>query len=211
MACDYAPFEILPRRTIAAAAIIALHVLVAYLLATGLMHTILPAVEKPLVGVVMMEARPPPPPQAPAPLDLRHTRLTVVAPQVPEHLIPQPVAPQSPAGTEGEAGSAVQTDAAPLPPVRVLGKNQLPEAEEFYPPELRRLGVEGATYVRVCVDGAGVRQGAPRIEQSSGNTRLDEGAVNVARHGRYARSVQGDAPVPNCYHFRIVFRITDKR
>jgi TonB family protein len=117
------------------------------------------------------------------------------------------MAPQSPAADETEAPSGAQTDAIPPPPVRMLGTNQLPDAEEFYPPELRRLGVEGASYVRVCVDRAGVRQGDPRIEQSSGNARLDEGAVNVARHGRYARSVQGDAPVPNCYHFRIVFRM----
>jgi periplasmic protein TonB len=203
---DYAPFQALPHRAVAAAGIIALHVLVAYLLATGLMHTILPAIEKPLLGTVIIETRPPPPPpHTPARLDLSHPRVTVAPPELPAPLIVQPATPQSPAGTEREAVSGVQGDSA-APPVRVLGKHQLPDAEEFYPPELRRLGVEGATYVRVCVDGAGVRQGDPRIEQSSGNTRLDEGAVNVARHGRYARSVQGDTPVPNCYHFRIVFR-----
>jgi TonB family protein len=207
MACDFAPSEVLPRRAVAAAGIIALHVLVAYPLATGLMHTILPAAEKPLMGMVIIEDRPRSPPQAPAPIDLKHTPMSVVPPELPERYVAQHVAPLSPAGPDSEAGSGVQTDSGPLPPMRVLGRNQLPDTEEFYPPELRRLGVEGATYVRVCVDGAGVRQGDPRIEQSSGNTRLDEGAVNVARHGRYARSVQGDAPVPNCYHFRIVFRI----
>lgn len=206
MAYAYAPFEVLPRRAVAAAGILALHVLVAYLLVTGLMHTILPVVEPPLVGTVTIEARPQPPPP-PSLVRLELTPRSVTTPQVPPLPGPSPAAPQTPADTESEVRSGAQTEAVLLPPVRMLGTNQLPDAEEFYPPELRRLGVEGATYVRVCVDRAGVRQGDPRIEQSSGNARLDEGAVNVARHGRYARSVQGDASVPNCYHFRIVFRM----
>jgi len=205
MAYDYAPFEVLPRRAVAAAGILALHVLVAYLLVTGLMRTILPVVAPSLVGTVTIEDRPQATPPPLARLEL--TRTIVAAPQVPPLPGPPPAAAQSPADTESEVQSGAQTDALPLPQVRMLGTNQLPDAEEFYPPELRRLGVEGATYVRVCVDRAGVRQGEPRIEQSSGNARLDEGAVNVARHGRYARSVQGKAPVPNCYHFRIVFRM----
>jgi protein TonB len=205
MAYDYAPFEVLPRRAVAAAGILALHVLVAYLLVTGLMRTILPVVAPPLVGTVTIEDRPQATPPPLARLDF--TRTTAATPQVPALPGPPPAAAQSPADTEGEIRSGAQTDAVPPPQVRMLGTNQLPDAEEFYPPELRRLGVEGATYVRVCVDRAGVRQGEPRIEQSSGNARLDEGAVNVARHGRYARSVQGDEPVPNCYHFRIVFRM----
>ncbi len=205
MAYDYAPFEVLPRRAVAAAGILALHVLVAYLLVTGLMPTILPVVEPSLVGTVTIEDRPQP---TPPPLArLGPTRTTVAIPQVPPLPGLPPAASQRPADTESEVRSGAQTEAVPLPQVRMLGTNQLPDAEEFYPPELRRLGVEGATYVRVCVDRAGVRQGEPRIEQSSGNARLDEGAVNVARHGRYARSIQGDAPVPNCYHFRIVFRM----
>jgi TonB family protein len=205
MAYDYAPFEVLPRRAVAAAGILALHVLVAYLLVTGLMRTILPVVAPSLVGTVTIEDRPQATPPPLARLEL--TRTIVAAPQVPPLPGPPPAPAQSPADTESEVQSGAQTDALPLPQVRMLGTNQLPDAEEFYPPELRRLGVEGATYVRVCVDRAGVRQGEPRIEQSSGNARLDEGAVNVARHGRYARSVQGEAPVPNCYHFRIVFRM----
>ncbi len=204
---DYAPFVVLPRRAIAAAAILAFHVLVAYLVATALMPTIQPALEKPLVGTVTIENRPQLPPPSPAPLDLHHTRITVLAPASPELPGTQPEALQNPAGAESQAGSGAQTEPTALPPVRMLGKNQLPDTEEFYPPQLRRLGVEGAAYVRVCVDGAGVRQGDPRIEQSSGDARLDEGAVNVARHGRYARSVQGDAPVPNCFRFRIVFKM----
>jgi TonB family protein len=92
-------------------------------------------------------------------------------------------------------------------PIRPLGANQLPNTEDYYPPDLRRLEVQGATNVRVCVDAQGVRQGEPVIEESSGNARLDLGALNIARHGRYARSVQGTTPVGNCFRFRIAFKI----
>lgn len=207
MAEHYASFAVLPRRAVAVAGIIALHLLVAYLLLTGLMPTILPVIEPPLVGTVTIEAHPEPPPPPPARLDLHRAPRAVVSAEPPPIPSAPPATPPTAADTDGEAASGPQTSAIPALPVRVLGKNQLPDAEEFYPPALRRLGVEGATYVSVCVDGAGVRQGEPRVEQSSGDARLDEGALNVARHGRYARSVQGDTPVPNCYHFRILFRM----
>jgi protein TonB len=207
MVYQYATLEVLPRRALAVAGIIALHVLVAYLLLTGLMPTIQPVFEPALVGTVRIEAQPEPPSPPTVRVDLHHTLRPVASAAPPVLPGAPPATPPSPADADGEAVSAAQTNAVPPPSVRVLGKNQLPDAEEFYPPALRRLGVEGATYVRVCVDGAGVRQGDPHIEQSSGDARLDEGALNVARHGRYARSVQGDIPVPNCYHFRITFRM----
>jgi TonB family protein len=117
-----------------------------------------------------------------------------------------------------ETGGAI-TGAGPAPPpyvppiaaqsapIRLLGKHQLPATEEYYPSDLRRSGIEGATNIRVCVDERGIRQGEPTIEKSSGNDRLDLGALNVARRGRYARAVQGGVPVGNCYRFKIIFEI----
>ena len=89
----------------------------------------------------------------------------------------------------------------------MLGANQLPNSEEFYPPDMRRLNVQGATNLRVCVDAQGARVGEPTIEQSSGFPSLDLGAVNLAKHGRFARSMLGDTPVGNCFRFRIAFKI----
>ena len=73
----------------------------------------------------------------------------------------------------------------------------MPDTQEYYPPALIREGIEGAAYVRVCAwMRRGTRRGEPTLEQSSGNAQLDVGALNVARHGRYARAVQGSTPVP---------------
>ena len=90
-------------------------------------------------------------------------------------------------------------------PIRLVGKNVLPNTEDYYPPTARREGAEGAANVQVCVDERGKRQGEPTVTQSSGDARLDKGAVALARDGKYARSMRGDAYVPNCFGFRIIF------
>jgi len=77
---------------------------------------------------------------------------------------------------------------APRPePLVVVGRHRLPNTEDYYPPHEKRLGIEGTSVVRVCVDETGRRQGEPVIERSSGNARLDEGALNIARRAIRAR------------------------
>jgi TonB family protein len=95
---------------------------------------------------------------------------------------------------------------APLP-IRVVGKHRLPNTDEYYPATDRRQGVEGTSTVGVCVDANGRRTGEPTVVQSSGSASLDQGALHVLRDGRYARAMQGEAYVPNCYQFRIIFKL----
>ena len=198
--------ELLPSRTLVAGAIVALHIAAAYILITGLIHQGLPPVEPHTQARVMIEITPPPNHIVKPQVVLNHPRIDQLR-------VPDP--PLAPVQALVPDGASV---AAPLPPagvpdvavpadIRVLGRNQLPDTEEYYPPAKRRDGVEGVSDVRVCVDGRGVRQGEPVLERSSGDADLDRGALNVARHGRYARAVQAGEPVPNCYRFRITFRI----
>jgi TonB family protein len=206
MAYHLAQTEVLPRRTLAVGGILALHLLVVYLLATGLIHTIA-APEPPAITMKLMNDPPrvtPVPPRTRDP-HLRQRTTEIAVPPV--EWQPPPAAADSPA----EAMLAVTGEPNRLPepaaePLRVVGSNQLPNTEEFYPADRRRLGIEGASHVRVCVDARGSRQGEPVLEQSSGDSELDHAALNVARHGRYARAQQGGMAVPNCYRFRIVFK-----
>lgn len=197
--------DFLSRRALAFSGIAAFHVLIAYLLLTALVQPAPRAPDTPMEGIVL----PTPDPVPPAPVADFHPsaptgRIPVppLDPSVPPR-DPSPLAPDAvvspPAG--GSAGIAADV------PIRTIGTNQLPNSEDYYPPDLRRLNVQGATNVRVCVDARGTRVGDPLVEESSGNARLDLGAVNVARHGRYARSVQGDTPVASCFRFRISFKI----
>lgn len=92
-------------------------------------------------------------------------------------------------------------------PIRLVGQHRLPNTDDYYPPPAIRGGIEGASVVRVCVDANGKRTGDPVLQTSSGDASLDRGALHVVRDGRYARSMQGDQYVPNCYAFKIIFKV----
>jgi TonB family protein len=199
---------LVPPRITALTGIVALHVLIAYLLLTALVQP--PPGEAPSTrATVSVESNPP---HVPPPIPLKNDAIDKV-PRPPHELqVPKvDFTAEVSAEVPGIEGSA-EPQGPVLPPVtpepiRVLGKHWLPSSEAYYPPDLIRNGVQGGAQVRVCVDGAGRLADAPTLERSSGNARLDQAALNIARDGHYARAVRGDAPVPNCYRFHITFRL----
>jgi TonB family protein len=205
MAYHFAQSEILPRRTLAACGIILLHLLVIYLLATALMHTLAAPALPPLVARFIPERTPvrAPAPRVVAP-NFQPTRVAIEPPRA-ELRVVAPDAPPTPATMVVERPALPGTAVAPEP-VHLLGRNVLPDSEDYYPADRRRQGIEGGATVRVCVDARGTRSGEPLIEESSQDAQLDAAALNVARHGRYTRAEQGGVAVPNCYRFHIVFR-----
>ncbi len=197
--------DLLSRRALAFSGIAAFHMLIAYLLLTALVQSPPRTKETETVGFVL-----PSDPLQPPPDTIEFTPNDPHGPVLAPPLEPlAPVEnPSSMAAIPGDQPRSAGSAAVPASlPVRVVGTNQLPNSADYYPPDMRRLNVQGATNVRVCVDAQGTRLGDPTIEESSGFARLDAGAVNVARHGRYARSLQGDTPVGNCFRFRIAFKI----
>jgi TonB family protein len=100
------------------------------------------------------------------------------------------------------------TVAPPAPlPIHLVGKHRLPNTDDYYPAKDIRDEVEGVSTVGVCIDANGRRNSEPTVVQSSGSASLDAGAMRVLRDGRYARAMQGDQYVSNCYQFRIVFKL----
>jgi protein TonB len=191
----------------ALAGIVALHVLIAYLLLTALAQR--PVDAPPPAPMAASIIRDPAPPEPTLPVQPGATTPQTYTPRelpIPDPIFTPPAAPES-AGLPGIVAPPEPPPAPPAEPIRVIGKHWLPSSEAYYFPDLIRDGVHGSTQVRVCVDEAGHLSGAPAVEESSGNARLDQGALNVARAGRYARAVRGDTPVANCYHFRIVFSL----
>jgi protein TonB len=195
--------DFLSRRALAFSGIAAFHILIAYLLLTALVQAPPRKTDPHTVGIVL--ARAPEPPVKFADFRPSEHRTRILVPD-PELLSPAENPSQMSAVIEQAPSAGAAVVAAPAP-VRVLGANQLPNSEDYYPPDMRRLNIQGATDVRVCVDAQGARVGEPTIEESSGFARLDTGAVNVAKHGRYARSMQGDTPVGNCFRIRVAFKI----
>ena len=200
------------RRTIVLFAIIALHVFIAWALATGLARRAIELVAPPIQTEVVEEVQkkdeppPPPPPQLERP---------------PVEIPPPDVAIEVPVETQTTAIQDV-TDkpvphAPPPPPPPPAKKNIVnarpgkgfPTAEEFYPPASKRLGEEGSANVHVCVGPNGKITEDPTLAQTSGSARLDDGAVKLAKaaSGHYQPATEDGVPTTQCMVFKIKFEL----
>ena len=195
------------RRGVVLLAIIGLHIFIAWALATGLarraLEVIAPPIQTDIVEEVKTQKEPPPPP----PPEFQKPPVEVPPPDV---TIDLPV--EAPATSAITAVAA--TPHAPAPPVRVgtrkpptVAKN-FPASEEYYPAASKRLNEEGAPTVHVCVAASGKLSAAPTIAQSSGSSRLDDGALNLAKAGRYVAGSEDGKAIDACFDFRIKFQMT---
>jgi TonB family protein len=84
-----------------------------------------------------------------------------------------------------------------------------PETADFYPSLSIHLGEEGMSTVRVCVDAKGRLTSDPTTVQGSGSTRLDQGALKLARagSGHYRAATEDGQPVNSCYPVGIRFQL----
>ncbi len=202
--------QVLPARAVLFLGIVGLHVLLAYLFATGLItQTIHILVPEPPIDIIDVQRSPPTQPATPS---LPHpiTTITLADPPLP----PAPNLPVDPpifsVSTEAPIGSLPgPISASPPAPVsiRLIGRNVMPNTADYYPPSEIRLGHEGTAEIRSCVDPRGRLDGTPTVQATSGRTSLDNAAVRLARDGKYARAMRGDEPVPNCYRFLVTFTL----
>lgn len=200
------------QRAVVFATIAGLHVAAIALIVSGFGRVVMQKVIDPLVGIDIPIERPVDPPAIPPP-----------SPELTQAVVDPGPRPDIPIEIEGGGETAITApfvDTPPqvpvlvappaAPPIRVIGKHRLPNTDEYYPPAEIRGNVEGASIVSVCVDANGRRSNEPSVVLSSGSANLDNAATRVARDGRYARALQGDQYVPNCYQFRIVFKINQR-
>jgi len=200
--------HVLPARAVLFLGIAGFHGLLAYLFASGLITQTIKILrpDAPIQYIDVKQKTPPPPP--PAPMQ-RPTQLITSIDPLPIPLINPEV--ELPATSEPPITSSIGPTAeppAPLPPpIRLVGRNVMPNTADYYPPNEIRLGYEGTAEVQSCVDVNGRLDGTPTLEASSGREPLDKAAIRLARDGKYARAVRGDTPVPNCYRFRVTFTL----
>jgi protein TonB len=199
------------RRTAVLFVIIALHVFIAWALATGLARRAIELVAPPIQTEVVEEVQkkdeppPPPPPQMERP---------------PVEIPPPDVAIEVPQETQTTAIVDV-TDKpvpkAPPPPAPVAKKVQVaprpgkgfPSSEDYYPPASKRLGEEGSANIHVCVGPNGKLTEDPTLAQTSGSARLDDGALKLAKaaSGHYQAGTEDGQPSTMCTVFKIKFEL----
>lgn len=99
---------------------------------------------------------------------------------------------------------------SPPPPPRVTNTSaritHMVDAINYYPPESRRRGEEGAPVVRVCVGPTGALLRDPEVTENSGFPDLDAAAVKVAKAMRYAPGRDGGIALQeSCVRFKVKF------
>jgi protein TonB len=196
------------RRALVLLAIIALHLVLGWAFASGLARKVIQVIAPPIQTDIIEEVQerdtPPPPP----PPEFERPPVEVPPPEV---AIDIPVDTQQSTAITNVTDKPQPVAPPPPPPPRqvkkpTIGKN-FPASEDYYPAASKRLGEEGSPTVKVCVGPNGKLTEEPSVAQSSGSARLDEGAVKLAKAGRYiAGSVDGQ-PSTDCFNFRVKFEL----
>lgn len=203
------------RRTAALIVVAGLHITVFYAFVVGLdvkFHGshVGPMVNVP-VPVVPKEALPPPPP----PTGFNPPKLDYLPPDfiVPPTDGTEQITVEPPLIARNPGQNLVGPPHAQDPPAvkHVTGGpgSGFPIPDDYYPSMAIHMGETGAATVKVCVNSQGRLTSEPSIEESTGSSRLDGGAINLAKagSGHYRPSTDDGRPVDSCYAFRVRFNL----
>ena len=200
--------EFFTGRTAVLAAIIALHVFIAWALATGLarkaIEVLAPPIQTDIVQEEKTKVEPPPPP----PPELRKEVVEVPPPDI--NIAMPEVGPQTSAIT----ARVEQPKPAPVARAAVaataigVGKG-FPNVDDYYPDASRRLGEEGLTIVDICVGPDGKLSEPAKVAKTSGHERLDQAAIKVATvgSGRYKPATEDGKPIAKCTQLPVRFKL----
>src|SRR5262245_54408485 len=204
MAAQVQDSSFFTRRGIVAVAIIALHVLLALGLASGLAREVVevlaPPIEADIVEEIKKDEEPPPPP----PPEMERPPVEVPPPEVSIDL------PMETTSTAIQDVTDKPPPPAPPPPVRVAGspaKMTRPvNPDDYYPPGSIRREEQGSPVVQACVGPSGKLLREPVVTDTSGFPDLDGAAIKVAKATRYAAGTENGTALPeSCIKFKVKF------
>lgn len=185
-------------------AVIGLHVVVLYVLATtmGVIRT--PEFVKPLEAVFIPESMPAEPEVPEVKPDIAKMEPTDTP--MPEVDLDEVLAPpaENPMPASENAVSATAATGAPAQDLKTSTR-----VEPTYPPQSRRLGEEGTVKLRILVDANG-RPKDVQVMTSSGFPRLDQAAQEAVRRWRFVAATDGSRAVEAWTQVGVTFRLTDK-
>jgi periplasmic protein TonB len=127
-----------------------------------------------------IQAKPEPKPKLPdpssaPPVEASQAKAAEVAKAVESQI---PNAAVAPAGSQGTAGTPIQTDIGKLVVV------YLPDADPYYPSFSKRAGEQGEVVVRLIIDETGIVEEVALL-RSSGFPRLDRAATEIGKRYRF--------------------------
>jgi len=188
--------------------VILLHILVIYVVASGLGKTVVEKIAGPIETKVIEEAKkqtdepPPPPPKIETP-----------PPFVPPPDMEIASEPTDTNSTAIRSVSNVKAPPAPKPaPVAEVAPRSDPRhppvlPESAYPPQSKRLNEQGDVILNLLVEADG-RIGDVKVEKSSGYPRLDEAAVSYAkRNWRFLPGTRDGKPAAMWKAIKVTFKL----
>lgn len=189
-----------------ALAVIGIHVLIIYGLATSMGIVKIPKFAAPIEAVFIPEqTKVEPEPPKPVKPEIEQVMPTEQAP--PELQIEEPIAPPSdnaiPASENAIAATAGTDSGAVAQDLKATSR-----VEPTYPSASRRAGEEGTVRLKVLVD----EKGRPRdvtLANSSGSARLDQAAMDAVRKWRFVAATDGANPISAWTQVAITFRLTN--
>lgn len=195
------------RRTAVLAAIIAAHVALIWLLATGLAERAVQLAAPPIKTTIVQQhtkhLKPPPPP----PPQMQHQQVQVPPPAIQINV---------PAAAQTHAITVTHHAKKAAPPVHYtytpLGRgHDFPSTESFYPQASQRLGEQGTAVVDICVGPNGRLSSRPKVVRSSGSSRLDRAAIRYAdaTSGHWIPEKRNGRPINFCGQLPIKFQLND--
>jgi protein TonB len=192
------------RRGIVVVLIIALHILAAWALASGLARKVVEVLAPPIEADIVEEVKPDDQPPPPPPPEMERPPVEVPPPEVSIDL------PMETTSTAIQDVTDKPPPPAPPPPVRVAGtpaKMTRPaNPDDYYPPGSIRREEQGSPVVQACVGPGGKLLREPVVTDTSGFPDLDAAAVKVARATRYAAGTEGGSALPeSCIKFKVKF------
>lgn len=202
--------RIVSRRAAVLFLIFTLHVLMIYVLLTGLdirVGGLIPgALEVSVSQEVRIRPQAPPPPR-PA---LTVPKITVPTPDVDLNLPIDPRAIRVP--TQAHAAASMPSRGSiQRPDVVVLGGpgRGFPDTDDYYPEFARRLEQSGIATLHVCVDARGRLTSIPELSHSSGYSSIDRAALSLTRagSGHYRATTDNGVPVKSCFDYLIKFTL----
>lgn len=196
-----------PRRFVSIGAVLLLHIILIYALASGLAANLVhKAVQDVQVAVVQEkppEQKLPPPPPPP-----------LVKPPPPEFVPPPEINIQNDAPVTNTITQVTNVPTPPAPPAPAVTAPTLAAgpgnncAQRYYPQMAIRLSHQGATMVSVHIGADGSVTSAD-VTGGSGYDELDQAAITCITNGwHFKPAEQNGAPVASVKQYRIVWKLT---